>query len=46
MNEIITNPAFWECECKENYIHSKKEKVCKICKAYSEDCPDARINEC
>ena len=26
-----TNRDFWNCECKENYIHHTSQTACKIC---------------
>ena len=44
---IITNDNYWDCECKNNYIHLKKDRlVCPICKAEEDDGqPDSRVNE-
>lgn len=41
-----TTEDYWDCECKENYIHSKKTvSSCDKCGAYWEDQPDSRIEE-
>jgi hypothetical protein len=42
---IETDPKFWDCECKDDYIKSKKQKSCKKCGTRSEDQPDSRVNE-
>ena len=42
-----TSKYFWDCECKNNYIHLKKDRlVCPTCKAEEDDGqPDSRIDE-
>jgi hypothetical protein len=38
----ITNEDFWDCECSENYIHSKSHgNYCPRCRVFSEDQPDS-----
>lgn len=41
----FTTPFFWDCECEDDYIHSKAEMVCQVCKCVSFDQPDSRLNE-
>ncbi len=44
--EIKLNENYWDCECKENYIHKKSEEThCIKCGAYANDQPDSRENE-
>ena len=41
-----TDPNYWDCECKENYIHHKSaRKECPKCGTYHEDQPDSRVSE-
>ena len=41
-----THPAFWDCECDEDYIHMKSEELnCLKCNAYEDDMPDAHTKE-
>lgn len=44
--EEITTPLFWDCECKNNYIHLKsKVKRCGRCGSYFATSPDSRVIE-
>ena len=36
---------YWDCECDENYIHSKTELSCPKCGALAEEQPDSRVDE-
>lgn len=40
-----TTEGYWDCNCDEDFIHSKKETSCNKCGAKSNDQPDSRINE-
>ena len=42
----ITN-RFWDCNCAENYIHSKDDSdfSCNKCGCEESDCSDSRLNE-
>lgn len=40
----MTNQSYWDCECKENYIHPKTQAMCPYCGAWADDQPDS-INE-
>jgi hypothetical protein len=40
-----THPDYWDCECSDDYIHSKKEGYCILCGAIREDQPDSHISE-
>lgn len=42
---IILNENYWDCECKEHYIHPKSEKKCDICEAEESYQPDSRSDE-
>lgn len=46
-NLIILDKNYWDCECKNNYIHKKKDRlVCPTCKAEEDDGqPDSIVNE-
>lgn len=44
-NEIETTEKYWDCECKDNFIHPKEQTKCNICGAVAEEQPDSRINE-
>jgi len=37
----ITSPFYWDCECEDNYIHSKRELVCINCGAKQFEMPDS-----
>jgi hypothetical protein len=45
INEIQTTPLYWDCECKEKYIHHFTEPTCTTCKAERIESPDSRLNE-
>lgn len=45
INNVETTPKYWDCECKHNFIHPKRQRWCEICKALAEEQPDSRINE-
>jgi hypothetical protein len=36
---------FWNCECKENYIHHVSDVQCFLCHSISKDSHDSRLNE-
>ena len=40
-----TTERYWDCECKENYIHPKTQTECSVCGAVVEEQPDSRTNE-
>ena len=42
---FITTHLYWECQCAEDYFHSKDTLMCERCGALAEDCADARIHE-
>ena len=42
----ITHPAFWDCNCDEDYIHIKSESLhCDKCGAEEDDMPDSHTTE-
>lgn len=40
-----TDPRFWDCECKENYIIPKSITYCWRCCTSHDEQPDSRVNE-
>lgn len=40
-----TTPDYWDCECKQRYIHPKTESRCAVCEAIEEHQPDSIIRE-
>ncbi len=44
-DQIETTEKYWDCECKNNFIHSRIQNQCGICGAKAEEQPDSRINE-
>ncbi len=45
VGSIILNNDFWDCNCKDKYIKSVKQKKCKVCKAKQKDCPNSIDDE-
>ena len=45
INKIETTEKYWDCECKDNFIHPKAQIQCNICGATAEEQPDSRVNE-
>lgn len=43
--DIKLNPDFWDCECKEFFIHSKEVFSCLRCGVLCEDQPDSIDSE-
>ena len=43
--DIDLTPDYWDCECRENYLHKKAETKCHVCLAVPDEQPDARVNE-
>lgn len=43
--EITTTEKYWDCECKENYIHPKTQQKCNICGAIADEQPDSWVVE-
>lgn len=44
-NEVVTDDRFWDCECKEHYIHPVSQLRCNICKCDQTEMPSSRVNE-
>ncbi len=42
---ILTTNKYWDCECKENYIHPKSQEACVKCCTKASEQPDSRISE-
>ncbi len=44
---VVTCSRLWDCECKENYIHSKDVASCPVCcvNEKRDSQPDARCSE-
>ena len=45
MADMKLTDEFWDCECEKNYIHSKQQKTCPICKTKAENQPDSHLEE-
>jgi hypothetical protein len=45
MSDVETTELYWDCECKDYYIHPRSCNRCSICKATRGDQPDSRVNE-
>lgn len=44
--DVATNELYWDCECKERYIHKKSDHLsCPVCGSEEQDSPDSRIQE-
>jgi hypothetical protein len=44
-NQTQTTSYFWDCECKDKFIHPKDQKVCFDCNMVAADQPDSRVAE-
>jgi threonine synthase len=44
-DEIILTPDYWDCECVNNFIHSKEKSFCKVCGSFADEQPESRVNE-
>lgn len=44
-SSIATHPDYWDCNCDESYMHTKRHMYCKRCGAHAEDQPDSRVDE-
>lgn len=45
IGNITTTPEYWDCECRNNYIHPITEKSCPLCGAISDNQPDSIVSE-
>ena len=43
--DITTTDLWWDCECRDDYIHPKTVAYCPDCGAYADDQPDSRVEE-
>ena len=43
--KIVTTPEYWDCNCKNDYIHPKSQKFCSLCNTHQDDAPDSRVYE-
>lgn len=41
----LTTSFFWDCECKDNFIHPNSKRVCFDCNSVASDQPDSRVSE-
>ena len=41
----LTTENYWDCECEQDYIHSKNEQLCSRCYVIPDDQPDSRVAE-
>lgn len=44
-DQVNTTDLFWDCECKEHYVHPKTQKICLRCFTNCDDQPDSRTDE-
>jgi len=43
---FCTDPEYWDCECRDKYIHHKSRlKKCGRCNTSHDEQPDSRVNE-
>jgi len=43
---VLTDAHYWDCECKENYIHHVSDvEPCEKCGADPDEQPNSRVNE-
>ena len=42
---VVTNDNFWDCDCENNYIHTKSTRLCPHCNAESDEQPDSHQSE-
>jgi hypothetical protein len=45
IGDIVLNLSYWDCECRDNFIHTCKEKKCAACGATQEESPNSRERE-
>ncbi len=43
--QFFTTVAFWDCECRHDYIHPYTEDSCPRCGAHREEQPDSIVSE-
>lgn len=45
MGEVQLHPGFWDCECKEGYVHHNGVPACFLCNTEREEQPHSRADE-
>ncbi len=45
VGEILMTDKYWDCECRNGYIHPSSDNVCTVCHALREEQPDSRVTE-
>ena len=45
VGDLVLNLSYWDCECRDNFIHNIKEEKCPICEATQEESPNSRDGE-
>ena len=45
IEQLTTHRDYWDCECEQNYIHSKDVDECKVCGSLWEEQPESRTSE-
>ena len=45
VGNIILNLDYWDCDCKNNFIHPISQQRCGICGSGQEESPSSRENE-
>ena len=41
----LTTPQYWDCECRNLYIHGRTEFACRRCGAERDEQPDSHVSE-
>jgi len=44
-NNCKTTPEYWDCECRNNYIHPATQNECPKCGALRDEQPDSIVAE-
>lgn len=42
---FATTDHYWDCDCREDYIHPRTVLHCPRCQTLQEDAPSSRLNE-
>lgn len=45
IGDIILNLDYWDCECKNNFIHPISQQRCGICGSDQDESPSSRESE-
>lgn len=43
--QVELTDKYWDCECEQDFIHSKNCDMCIYCGALKDEQPDSRVNE-